>query len=113
MDALKGCDYPEFCKPPYVGGVHMLRMFDSPSQSIALNLDRGKGLLIQAQNLAIGPVTNGMGVQLITVLQRKPCGLLDLLNRFKHQTGGAGEVRIGRQQPRTMCSQCTVNLFLD
>ena len=88
-------------------------MLHTPAQLGAVNLHAVPDLFVQVEDLAVGTIADGVGVDLVAVLHGELRGAFDVLKGFKDQTVGFRQVGVGLQQPGTVGAQRSVHLALD
>ena len=101
MHALHGRDDAELSEPVDVVGMYVLRVLDAPplrGHAVVL----GERALVDIQDHAVRPVSDGMRVHLKPQLGSDAGGLLDVVGRLDGESDTAGHVLIGLQEPRTV-----------
>ena len=96
-----------------VVGVQMLGVLDAPTQFAAIDAGILERPLIDVEHFAVGTISDGMCVELKTVLDRNRGRLLDDLHRSRLETRGLGHVCVRLQHPGAVRPERTVDGVLE
>ncbi|KKW10571.1 MAG: hypothetical protein UY48_C0034G0001, partial [Candidatus Gottesmanbacteria bacterium GW2011_GWB1_49_7] len=108
VDALHDGDDAELGEPPLVGGVDVLGMLDAePGVGRRYGVGR-KGRLVLVEDLAVGPIADGVCTDLEPRGQRLAAVLTDEFGGHHDLAGVLGVVLVGVKEPRAPGTQGSV-----